>query len=683
LWSEITTGSITIGSGLTTGTINIDTASTDSHTINIATGATVASKTKTVNIGTSGLASSITNINIGAISGGGTTTIYGSTAVKIPKLNSAGAVYTAGTDGSLSVGILSSSYGGTGINNGGRTLTINTNSGTLSFTNAGTTLTIANTASVSGTNTGDQTNITGNAGSANKVNSAITFNSSGSGATSETTFDGSAAKTISYNTIGAAAASHGTHVDYSATNPLVNGTASAGSSANVSRGDHVHPTDTTRAAVGQTMYIGTTGVAINRSSAALTLEGITLTDGTLNNIKASSSTTAADLWSEITTGSITIGSGLTTSGAVNIGNNTDATAINLKAGTGGVVITNPHFIAMPAGTDAQRPGSPAAGYFRFNTTSNTFEGYANSTWGATEINNNKKSTLAENSEIYYPNQKAVNDGLNLTMAETMGFAPRNLMDVFGTATVAETFQALRTYCNQNGSYNTHLDGFRKLRLGDYIDLPSLTMSADSVNPLVYPARTINNDYNRLRVEIVGFDDYYQVGNTAVPSQHHVTMMFKDIPTTAKFNNTNTTTGDYPGSMLFHWLHEQFESALISAINGGGATVVEPLAVDRFIGTVANWGFVGSEKIFLPTSVNIFGTTGFSHTNYGTGTQTQFALFALNPNRKIKRNNDSRSTWWLAEPMANSSTCFCSANAQGHSRYDFAGGTFGVVPAFLI
>jgi hypothetical protein len=296
---------------------------------------------------------------------------------------------------------------------------------------------------------------------------------------------------------------------------------------------------------------------------------------------------------------------------------------------------------------------------------------------------NKKSTLSENSEIYYPNQKAVNDGLNLTMAEMMGFAPRNLMDVFGTSTVADTFQALRTYCNQNGPNNTHIDGFRKLRLGDYIDLPSLTMSADSVNPLVYPARTINNDYNRLRVEIVGFDDYYQVGNTAVPSQHHVTMIFKDIPTTAKFNDTDTTTGDYPGSMLFHWLHEQFESALISAINGGGATVVEPLAVDRIIGTVANWAWVGSEKIFLPTHVNIFGTTGFSHTNYGTGTQTQFALFALNPNRKIKRNNNSRSYWWLAEPSANSSTRFCYVDYRGYSHDSSASGTNGVVPAFLI
>jgi hypothetical protein len=61
--------------------------------------------------------------------------------------------------------IIGAGYGGTGVDNGTRTLTISTNSGTISFTNASTTLTVAANASVSGThsgtssgtNTGDQT----------------------------------------------------------------------------------------------------------------------------------------------------------------------------------------------------------------------------------------------------------------------------------------------------------------------------------------------------------------------------------------------------------------------------------------------------------------------------------------------------------------------------------------------
>ena len=36
---------------------------------------------------------------------------------------------------------------------------------------------------------------------------------------------------------------------------------------------------------------------------------------------------------------------------------------------------------MPVGTTSQRPSSPAAGYFRYNTTTGGFEGYTNA-WGA-------------------------------------------------------------------------------------------------------------------------------------------------------------------------------------------------------------------------------------------------------------------------------------------------------------
>lgn len=50
--------------------------------------------------------------------------------------------------------------------------------------------------------------ISGKAASADKVANALTFNSSGSGAASGSTYDGSGAKTISYNTIGAAKAVH-------------------------------------------------------------------------------------------------------------------------------------------------------------------------------------------------------------------------------------------------------------------------------------------------------------------------------------------------------------------------------------------------------------------------------------------------------------------------------------------
>lgn len=81
---------------------------------------------------------------------------------------------TIGT-GTWQGAIVGPTYGGTGINNAGRTLTINTNSGTLDFTAAAKTLTIPDNASVSGTNTGDQTTISGNAGTATTLQNTRTI----------------------------------------------------------------------------------------------------------------------------------------------------------------------------------------------------------------------------------------------------------------------------------------------------------------------------------------------------------------------------------------------------------------------------------------------------------------------------------------------------------------------------
>lgn len=92
-------------------------------------------------------------------------------------------------------GTLSGTRGGTGVNNGARTLTVNTNSGTLDFTSA-VTLTIANTASISGTNTGDQTSVSGNAGTATALQNARTIGTLTGDATSAgSSFNGTANNT--------------------------------------------------------------------------------------------------------------------------------------------------------------------------------------------------------------------------------------------------------------------------------------------------------------------------------------------------------------------------------------------------------------------------------------------------------------------------------------------------------
>ena len=105
----------------------------------------------------------------------------------------------------------------------------------------------------------------GAATSANKVNSSlkVRLNNGTTEGTNQFTFDGSAAKTVNItpNAIGAAASSHGTHVTYSTSAPLVAGTAAVGSANNVARGDHVHP--------AQTSVTGNAGTATKLATARI------------------------------------------------------------------------------------------------------------------------------------------------------------------------------------------------------------------------------------------------------------------------------------------------------------------------------------------------------------------------------------------------------------------------------
>lgn len=84
-------------------------------------------------------------------------------------------------------------------------------------------------------------------GATTKASLVIQLNGGTTEGDDKFTFNGGTTKTVNITpaSIGAAAASHGTHVTYSTTAPKANGTASAGTAASVSRSDHVHPAQTT------------------------------------------------------------------------------------------------------------------------------------------------------------------------------------------------------------------------------------------------------------------------------------------------------------------------------------------------------------------------------------------------------------------------------------------------------
>lgn len=167
---------------------------------------------------------------------------------------------TIGT-GTWQGSIISSTYGGTGVNNGGRTLTINTNSGTIGFTNVSTTLTVANTASVSGTNTGDQTiTLTGDVTGSGTGSFATTLANSGvtAGTYTKVTTDAKGRVTAGTSLASADVTTALGYTPYNSTNPNGYITSSGSISGNAA-------TATTATNLG-TGYISTAQVAAENSA---------------------------------------------------------------------------------------------------------------------------------------------------------------------------------------------------------------------------------------------------------------------------------------------------------------------------------------------------------------------------------------------------------------------------------
>ena len=86
--------------------------------------------------------------------------------------------------------------------------------------------------------------------------------------------------------VGAAAASHGTHVTYSTAAPKIDGTAAVGTAATVARSDHVHPTDTSRAAANHThtaAQVGAAAASHNHDAGNITSGILAIARGGLGN----------------------------------------------------------------------------------------------------------------------------------------------------------------------------------------------------------------------------------------------------------------------------------------------------------------------------------------------------------------------------------------------------------------
>ena len=99
----------------------------------------------------------------------------------------------------------------------------------------------------------------------------------------------------------------------------------------------------------------------------------------------------------------------------------DGVSWNAQGSTNYVGYTGSTGAAMiPKGTTAQRDGTPATGYLRYNTTTNQFEGYSSAGWGSIGAG----ATGASGNAIFWENDQTVTASYTITTGKNAGtFGP--------------------------------------------------------------------------------------------------------------------------------------------------------------------------------------------------------------------------------------------------------------------
>ena len=84
----------------------------------------------------------------------------------------------------------------------------------------------------------------------------------------------------------------------------------------------------------------------------------------------------------------------------------------------------------------------------------------------------------------------------------------------------------------------------------------------------------------------------------------------------------------------------------------------------------------SDKLFLLSEVEIFGSTSYSAAGEG----TQYDYYKAG-NSKVKKRNGSAANWWERSPYASISTYFCLVDSVGGANSSYASDAIGVAFGF--
>ena len=248
-------------------------------------------------------------------------------------------------------------------------------------------------------------------------------------------------------------------------------------------------------------------------------------------------------------------------------------------------------------------------------------------------------------------------------ANTGSTEGRNLLTVLGVTTVAEAMEVLHERCNGEG-----VADFSGLMIGDYLDLPSLTVDGTTY--------TWNATYQNLRIVISGFNHYIHCGDTE-NTKNHILWTFKNVVLQRQMNSSDTNTGGYNASAMKTYLDGVFALGLGSALGSSDYLYT----ISRAISKKGSTEWVRN-TVFLPTEVEVFGVATYGDDQNAWNTNIQYPIYRDSSYYRCKKYNGSRAWWWEATPLASNSTYFCGVSTGGSGNVSSASNSGGgVAPAF--
>ena len=172
-----------------------------------------------------------------------------------------------------------------------------------------------------------------------------------------------------------------------------------------------------------------------------------------------------------------------------------------------------------------------------------------------------------------------------------------------------------------------------------------------------------------QIDIIGknHDTYTAGGKAPLTFQMH-----DCYGETKNMNSSNTNSGG--------WKNSAMRTTHLPAI-----LALMPTEVQNGIREVSKKASVGSasltietvsDKLFLLSEVEIFGSTTYSAAGEG----TQYAYYKAG-NSKVKKRNGSATYWWERSPRASSLTSFCIVYSNGNANYYDASRAYGVAFGF--